>query len=244
MRLKLILCVLVLALISQGQEDPLVWSPRWDQDSNIARDIKLTAGCIRGTSGGWPDENYYEILVDGDGRQIVSVERPVPQYLSGDPWNPETWNQRGIELYEVGKFEESIYYFKEAASISAHGPCPGRSVPIDVIFWRNLELAYRAAGRLNEADNVVVDGNLRGHHSLYLDSYIKSLPRIAAQGTIKYTEPSPQEKAVLWVERGGDLSDRGEFESAIWAFDIALELDPENTDAWRGKAAVLNMLGR
>ena len=240
MELKLILCVLALALISQGQEDPLVWSPIWEQDSNIARSCNQVAGCIRGVSGDWLDRYYYEILVKGDGSQILSVERSIPQDLFGAPWNPETWNQRGIELYEAGEFEESIYYFKEAASISRHGPSPGRSASVDVIFWRNLEMAYRAAGRHNEADNVVVNGNLRGHHSLYLDSYIESLPYTTAQGTIKYTEPSPQEKAVLWVERGRDLRDRGEFESAIWAFDIAIELDPENSDAWRSKATLLN----
>ncbi|HIQ32780.1 MAG TPA: tetratricopeptide repeat protein, partial [Methanothermococcus okinawensis] len=53
-------------------------------------------------------------------------------------------------------------------------------------------------------------------------------------------DPSLEE----WLEKGDIFYDQGRYGNAIKCYNKALELDPENVDAWVGKGYALNMLGR
>jgi len=169
--------LMLAAMIGPVVADSLIWEPVWDESSEVSMAIIQPAGYIRGSSHGFEPDGivvyYYEILVFGDGRQRYNILRPIPEGLHGDPFLPETWNARGVELFEAGEFEESIYYFAEAAALSQHFsvvryPPIGGTMPVDRVYWENLAAAYRAAGKHYEAATVILNGTYHRHHDIYI----------------------------------------------------------------------------
>ena len=55
---------------------------------------------------------------------------------------------------------------------------------------------------------------------------------------------SPQNEAITWKNRGNGLAKQGNYEGALSFYNTGLRLDPNNTDIWHNKSAVLTKLGR
>ena|SRR5665647_955332 len=47
-----------------------------------------------------------------------------------------------------------------------------------------------------------------------------------------------------WKDKGKQALKSGDCQAALQCFTNALEIDPQDADAWTGKGAALNMLGR
>ncbi len=48
--------------------------------------------------------------------------------------------------------------------------------------------------------------------------------------------------AGYWIEKGNELVDNGSFEESLMEYDRAIQIDPENLDAWNRKAEILYAL--
>ena len=53
-----------------------------------------------------------------------------------------------------------------------------------------------------------------------------------------------QETTSSWTDKGVALSNQGNYNEAIKAFDEAIKLDPQNAKAWDYKGVALNALGK
>jgi tetratricopeptide (TPR) repeat protein len=56
--------------------------------------------------------------------------------------------------------------------------------------------------------------------------------------------PADGDVAAEWLQRGRELLETGDFDHALWCFEVANDREPENGPALRGSARALHRLGR
>jgi len=149
------------------------------------------------------------------------------------------WYNEGVDLGQLGKYEEAIKAYDEALKIN----------PQLVEAWNNKGAALSDIGRNDDAIKAI-------------DQALKINPQYAGawynKGGALYDLGRNQEAikaydqalkinpqyADAWINKGIALDELKRYEEAIKAFDEALKINPQNAIAWNNKGIILKNLGR
>jgi tetratricopeptide (TPR) repeat protein len=148
---------------------------------------------------------------------------------------------KGVVYFELGEFDDALRCFNDVLKIrNTYGKAwdgAGRSLvelgeydmAIDAFerafygktiinnrIYEYMGDAYRAVGDNKEADK---------YYEVYFGDKLGK-------------------KASKWYDKGIELYDRGEIEGSIKYFNMALKLEPENTEIWKHKGWSLDYTGR
>lgn len=158
--------------------------------------------------------------------------------LPGDE-DADAWVEKGIVLYEQGKYDEAIVAYDEAIRLD----------PGNAFAWNNKGIVLNEQGKYDEAidayDEAIkhdatlaevwynrgISLNNLGNNDYAIESYDAALR----------LEP---EYANAWNSKGWALSDQGRYDEAIVAYDEALRFDPSSALTWNNKGIALNEMGQ
>jgi len=172
--------------------------------------------------------------------------------LARDPESSNAWNQRGLALFFLGRYEEAEAAFRHALELEEEQP----------LYWNNLAGALREQGRLVEAvtilhEEVLTRGFPAGHLGLGLVYLAADRPDLAAQHlseAVRLLPPGQAAEAqglleqtrdpVRWLRLGNLLLANGEPEGALRAFEEAERLGAGPLEARLGGAAALEAMER
>ena len=165
------------------------------------------------------------------------------QYFDKDieinPQDAVAWNNKGVALDDLGRYEEAIAAYDRAIEINSQL----------AEAWNNKGNALSGLGRYYEAiaayDRAIMmeppnpaAWNNKGNALCRLGIYEVA---IAAYNITNVMDPQCVE---AWNNKGIALFYLGRYEEAIAACDKALEIDPQHTAAWYIKGNTLDDLGR
>ncbi len=159
---------------------------------------------------------------------------------SGIQRSAKEWYFNGTELYNSGRYEESIESFDKAL----------RSNPGNASAWCYKGMAYYNLGRYEEA--VAALGKATSLNPRMEAAWGNKGNALAALGRNyeeiagcydKVIELDP-ENALAWYNKGASLAALGRHEDALTAYDRLIEIDPLNSEAWKVKGQELGALGR
>ena len=221
-----------------------------------------------------PDKRYESF------RELREDLEPLLRRLTGDAIRlPEPsalaaweWNNKGVSLDSLGRFEEAIRCHDKAMELDPRHPSAwnnkgtsldklGRHEEATRCYDRALELDSQNAAAWN---NKAVSLGRLGRHEEQIRCYDKALeldPRDAKAWRNKgrtlgrlsrfdeaircfdeALELDP--RYVAWYDKGFCLAHLSRYNEAIRCFDKALELDPRLAAAWNNKGTSLGKLGR
>jgi tetratricopeptide (TPR) repeat protein len=149
------------------------------------------------------------------------------------------WNNRGIALYDLGRYEEAVASYDKAIEIK----------PDDEEAWNNRGIALRNLGRYEEAvasydkaleikPDFETAWNNRGNALRNLGRYEEA---VASYDKAIEIKPDDEE---AWNNRGNALMNLGRYEEAVASYNKAIEIKPDYQDAWDGRGNALKNLGR
>ncbi|MEG5043727.1 tetratricopeptide repeat protein [Microcoleus sp. B4-C1] len=155
------------------------------------------------------------------------------------PDKHEAWNNRGVALGNLGRWEEAIASYDKALEIK----------PDKHEAWNNRGIALGNLGRWEEAiasyDKALEikpdyhqAWNNRGNA---LDDLGRWEEAIASYDKALEIKPDYHQ---AWNNRGNALDDLGRWEEAIASYDKALEIKPDYHQAWNNRGNALDDLGR
>jgi len=153
--------------------------------------------------------------------------------------DPVEWNNKGVALYNEGKYDEAIQAYDEAIRLD----------PEMAMAWYNKGNALYVLGKYDEAIQAYDE-------AIRLDSEFASAwnnkgVALISQG--KYDEAIQacneairldNEFASAWNNKGFALISQGKYDEAIQACDEAIRLDNESAFAWNNKGNALYGLGK
>ncbi len=148
--------------------------------------------------------------------------------------DPVSLNEAGVDLYNLGKYNESIEAYDEALLIDSSYK----------VAWCNKGLALNVLGRYNDSllaynEAIEIDSkyaaawNGKGRVFSNLDRYNES---IEAYDEALNTSP---EYAVAWYNKGVSLEKLGRYNDSIQAYDKAIKINQNFADAWFNKGNIL-----
>ena len=172
---------------------------------------------------------------------------PLLKTQTGETINPpqlkeleaREWNDKGVSLHSLGRYEEAIRCFDQALEPNPHY----------VNAWNNKGSSLAGLGCHEEAIGC-------------LDQALKLDPRDAYAWNNKgasLTDLGRHEEAIrcydraleldpryvsAWNNKGGSLGSLGYQDEAIRCYDQALEFDPRHVSSWNNKGGNLISLGR
>jgi len=133
-----------------------------------------------------------------------------------DPTDAGAWKGKGDSLNNSGRYDEAVKAYDKA--IEAGEPY---SLPFKAMLWNGKGDALKALGRNSEAD--------------------ASFAKAKELGTLTVTV-AQENTADYWIKKGNDLVESGSFEEALTDYNKAIQIDPENLDAWDRKALIFYVL--
>lgn len=163
--------------------------------------------------------------------------RGTSDILESYPKNSNTWERRGRDSYELGKYEEALKEFDKGLE----------SNPKDADIWGNKGSAFYMLGRYEEA----------------LEAFNKSLeinPKNANawsfKGSTLYKLNRPEEalkvfdKALqknpnileAWLNKGAILFELGRYNQSLSAMENVLRINPKDVDALNLKNSIIHIL--
>jgi tetratricopeptide (TPR) repeat protein len=149
------------------------------------------------------------------------------------------WNNKGLELFHLGKYKEAIEALDKAISIN----------PNNTVVWNNKGLALDNLFKYKEAiealdkaisinpNNVDAWYN-KGLTLIHLGKY-----KEAIKACDKAISINPN-NSNAWNNKGSALIHLGKYKEAIKACDKAISINPNNTVAWNNKGSALENLGK
>ena len=151
----------------------------------------------------------------------------------------QEWNERGMELGQLGHHEEALVWISRATDAS----------PRFAEAWSNKGAALDTLGRTEEAlaacDRAIeINPNYADawyNKGATLATLCRTEEALAACD--RAIEISP-EHADVWYNKGVALGRLGRTEEALAAYSRAIRLRPDDADAWYNKGVVLGNLGR
>jgi tetratricopeptide (TPR) repeat protein len=209
------------------------------------------------SGGNWPSYYiWYYIDIAGDMPANLPGDWHVDIYLDGqklltehfnleanaiqpNPDNADAWNEKGIALADMGKYDEAILAFNESIRLDPNRADSWYSKGValyDMGKYDDSLKAYEEAIRLNpnHADawyNKGIDLGIQGKYDEAIQAFDKAI------------DINPQD-ADAWYYKGLALDDQGRYDEAIKAFNESIRLDPNDADAWYYKGIVLGIQGR
>ncbi|PMQ01338.1 MAG: hypothetical protein CBR30_06700 [Dictyoglomus sp. NZ13-RE01] len=157
--------------------------------------------------------------------------------------DPKTWYKKGIEFYDLGKYERAIKCFDEAIKLR-NGDFPDA--------WYNKGLAFYALGRFDEAikcyDEVI---KLRkGDFPEFWYNKGNALSKLgkfkeAIECFDKAIKLGKRDDPDAWYNKGNAFYALGRFDEAIKCYDEAIKLRKGDfPDAWNNKGNAFYALGK
>src|ERR1043166_2163528 len=150
--------------------------------------------------------------------------------------NASTLYERGVSLHSVGRFEEALAAFDQAALLDAENA----EIPVSRGACLCSLGRYEEALRCYDAGLQVVPQNARAHFN--------KGSTLEMQGRVAEALPCYDEAVKLapwyykaWAAKAGALYRLGKFKEAVDSYDRSLEIYPKDTQTWNGKAAVLGV---
>ena len=154
-----------------------------------------------------------------------------------NPKDPVAWSMRGIALFHLGKYEESIKSLEQSLIIDPKNALAW-VVKGDALLSLNRTYpafeAYDQALKIDSTDDVV--WNKKGVALYRFGKYEESIKSFEQALII-----NPKDE-VVWLNKGNALSHQEKYEEAIKAYDEALKIDPEYASAKKERALTLNKL--
>jgi tetratricopeptide (TPR) repeat protein len=207
-------------------------------------------------------------------RRNISIEAEIKSNSDCDERDPDTWCNLGLELYNLGNYEDAIIMYDFALVL-------GRDRDY---IWCNHGLALAHLGRYKEAihsydfaleccehRNPIVwynRGNVLselGEYEVAIANYDRALefergdPDIWCSRGMAMIEIERYKEAisnynsalrikrdnpVAWFYRGIALNNSDRYEEAVASYDRALKIEPDNDDVWYCRGNTLYNLGR
>ena len=169
-------------------------------------------------------------VASGDVAEEFSVENES---------NPVEWNNKGVALYLLGKYDEAIQAYDEAIRLD----------PEMAMAWNNKGWALHKLGKYDEAIQAYDKAielkpeyahawNNKGETLRSQGNYADAI--LALDEAIRLDPKN----AIVWYNKGLALSDQGKYEEAIDATNHAIDLDPQLASAWSNKGNVLAEQGK
>ena len=192
--------------------------------------------------------NYrFDLLVEvGDlllaGKEYATAIASYDRALEIKPDKYEAWNNRGIALFNLGRYEEALASYDRTLAIK----------PDLDAAWNNRGIALFNLGRYEEAlasyDRALAIKPDTAFSAVM--RYIQKLANlfltvaISIFGVHHYYWNVGFGKDEAWYYRGNALRKLGRYEEALASYDRALEIKPNNDEAWYYRGNALHKLGR
>ncbi len=183
------------------------------------------------------------------------------------------WQNKGMVLYELRRFEEALACYDRGLEISPRDSalwknkgvvlsslgrleealaCYDRALeisPQDSVLWGNKGAELRDLGRFEEALTCYERGLeiSPGDSGLWQNKAValRDLGRVeeALACCERALEIFPRHSG-LWVNKGVALGELGRVEEELACYERGLEISPRDSDLWKNKGAALEKLGR
>jgi tetratricopeptide (TPR) repeat protein len=250
----------------------LIVAEKFDEAKSTIRDLLDSKQKSKNsTQAETMEELYLQGLLLYEAEEWDAALEIFDRCLQQSPQN-ETWNNRGIALSELGRFDEAIASYDQAIELKPNRDEVwynrgialfglGRFDAAIASFDKAIELKpnqdkawdYRGSalselGRFDEAIisyDKAIEFNPNKHEAWYnRGNTLYELGRFdeAIASYDKAIEFKPGVKA--WYSRGNALFGLGRYEEAIASFDKAIEFNPDKHEAWYNRGVALSELGR
>ncbi|MBE9143844.1 CHAT domain-containing protein [Planktothrix mougeotii] len=252
-------------------------------------DSELTVNSLEQDSNNfWLDQSLEQVRL-GDFNKALSYFKKAIQLQPDDtnttevilsptlefkPDGYEAWNNRGVDLADLGRFEEAIDCYNKALKFKPDGYeawlnrgailCDRLGKYQEAIYsfekalefkpdlheaWHNRGVALKHLGRFKEAINSYKKA--LEFKPDYHEAWFGRGIALAELGRLEEAIDS-HDKALefkpdyheAWYSRGNALRDLGRLEEAIDSYDKALEFKPDLHEAWCNRGTALYKLGR
>jgi tetratricopeptide (TPR) repeat protein len=199
-----------------------------------------------------PDDRYDEFAGDiskmigsmnFEPTQINNNYLPKSEVLDqtsmNDPLSEANWYNKGIALYDQGKYDEAIQAFDEAIEINPQNANAWSTKGAALCQQDKNDEAIQAFDEAIEINPQNADTwNNKGTALASLGKYDEAI-----QAFDEAIELDPK-YAYAWYGKGNALVNLGKYDEAIKAYDKAIEINPRDARAWNNKGYALKMLGR
>ncbi|WP_175413359.1 tetratricopeptide repeat protein [Methanosarcina mazei] len=158
--------------------------------------------------------------------------------LELNPQYSDAWNNKGVTLSELGRYEEAIEAYNKTVELN----------PKDSVAWYNKGTALYESSHYEEAIETydkAIEINPQYSNAWYNKGVaLSELGRYdeAMKAYDKAIEINPQ-FSEAWYNKGNALYKLGHYEEAIEAYNKTIEINPKSSEAWTNKGAVLAMSG-
>jgi len=181
-------------------------------------------------------EEWFEL-----GVSAVDPQQKIKYYsncIELYPENAAAWNNKGVTIKKLGRYEEAITCYDKALAITPKGTGA----------WTNKGIALDNLGRYEEAIKCFdialgIDPKNAAawkNKARVIDN-LRRYEEVIRSGKALDIDPK---NAAAWKNKGRALGESGNWEEALRCYEKALELDPRNADALNDKGVILVILQR
>ncbi|MBI5563147.1 MAG: tetratricopeptide repeat protein [Deltaproteobacteria bacterium] len=151
----------------------------------------------------------------------------------------ETWNQKGIKLFNANRLDEAVKCFDMAILLDPDSPMALHNKGLALSDLNREDEAIRCYDKALEINPDIAGAWLNKGASLNRSGRFEE----AAACFDRATALSPGE-LLGWYNKGKNLADMGRDGEAVECYDRALSIDPKDTSAWCNKGCSLQKLKR
>jgi len=224
-----------------------------DEDRTTANNYPQIWDAFKDYTLAWEEYHMYNVTrnykyLETAGRKALLVKSSEPNCPGSDNLLfslAYTWNDKGVDLAQQGKYDEAINAF-EKAIVLGHNYAD---------IWNNKGVAFKDQRKYNEAFeafNTAINLSIISASAIERAAAwknkgwtLKDMDRqndaIDAFETAIRLKP---DYAEAWVGKGWTLKDMGRQNDAIAAFETAIRLKPDYAEAWLGKGWTLKDMDR
>jgi tetratricopeptide (TPR) repeat protein len=232
--ITLVSAVIILMLVSIAGAEQLVDVPNFgsnnynDLNKVYENDIKTQDTAIEINpydSEAWKNKGLVLVMLQKPGEALKAFNKAIEI----NPHYSDAWTGKGLALTELNKFDKAIKAYDKAIEIN----------PQDSDAWTGKGLAFEGLNKPEEAikayDKAI---ELNPQDSIAL----KSKKALSLSTTGKPSDSVTESQDL--VSQGIILGKSGQYNEAMKVFDKAIELNPQNSDAWTGKGLVFEGLNK
>jgi tetratricopeptide (TPR) repeat protein len=205
---------------------------------------------------------------------VLREKLSVPSNNESNPEEAINWNNNGVDLSNLRKYDEAIKAFDKTIELDSNSaPLAWGNKGVTLNFQGKYDEAIKACDKAikldpklamaweNKGDALLAQGKYEAAIRA-CDKAIELEPKrskawnkkgVALHGLGKYDESikaydeairMDHDFAVAWSNKGNALVGQGEYDDAIKAYEEAIRIDPKRAKDWNNKGNALKQLGR